>query len=139
MDHCRDAAALVVGSSTGWSLAYSGDCRPSREFARAAKGCHVMIHEATFDNNLCDHAVRKRHSTTSEALDIATTAEVKYIILTHFSQRYPKAINVEGVSIQPIIAYDGFRVRFSELEKLQRLQTAVASVSTLITSSDVDV
>ena len=139
VDHCRDAAALVVGSSTGWSLAYSGDCRPSREFARAAKGCHVMIHEATFDNNLCDHAVRKRHSTTSEALDIATTAEVKYIILTHFSQRYPKAINVEGVSIQPIIAYDGFRVRFSELEKLQRLQTAVASVSTLITSSDVDV
>jgi len=139
VDHCRDAAALVLGSSSGWSLAYSGDCRPSREFARAAKGCQVMIHEATFDNNLCDHAVRKRHSTTAEALDIATTAEVKYVILTHFSQRYPKAINVEDVEIQPIIAYDGFRVRFSELERVQGLQTAVASVIALVTSSDGDV
>lgn len=98
-----------------------------------------MIHEATFDNNLCDHAVRKRHSTTAEALDIATTAEVKYVILTHFSQRYPKAINVEDVEIQPIIAYDGFRVRFSELERVQGLQTAVASVIALVTSSDGDV
>lgn len=137
VEHCRDAAALVVGSPSGWSLAYSGDCRPSRGFARAAKGCALMIHEATFDNELSDHAVRKRHSTTAEALQIAADAGVKHIVLTHFSQRYPKAIYLDEVKIKPIIAFDGFRLRYSQLERVQNLQHIITMVNG-VSSSNVD-
>lgn len=132
VEHCRDAAALVMGCSTGWSLSYSGDCRPSRNFARAAKGCSVMIHEATFDNNLEDHAIRKRHSTTAEALQVANDANAEHIILTHFSQRYPKAINVDNVELElsqaPIIAFDGMRIRWSNLSASANKLHQVAAV-----------
>lgn len=140
VEHCRDAAALIIGSPSNWSLAYSGDCRPSRAFARAARGCDVMIHEATFENELYNHAVRKRHSTTSEALEIAADAQVKHIVLTHFSQRYPKAINLDSLSIEPIIAFDGFRVLRSQLDRMKHLQPTIARVTSLgsETRSEVD-
>ena len=35
-------------------------------------------------------AVSKRHSTTEEALKVAASMGAYRIILTHFSQRYPK-------------------------------------------------
>lgn len=46
-----------------------------------------MIHEATFQNDLHDHAVKKRHSTIVEALYIADMMRAKNVILTHFSSR----------------------------------------------------
>ena len=99
-----------------------------------------MIHEATFENELYNHAVRKRHSTTSEALEIAADAQVKHIVLTHFSQRYPKAINLDSLSIEPIIAFDGFRVLRSQLDRMKHLQPTIARVTSLgsETRSEVD-
>jgi len=125
VEHCRDAAALVVGSSTGWSLAYSGDCRPSIAFSRAAQRCRLMIHEATFDDNLVDHAIRKRHSTISEAMSIAKQASVQFIVLTHFSQRYPKAIKLDQVETQPVVAFDGMRLRCGQMEEIRSLQNLI--------------
>jgi len=125
VEHCRDAAALVVGSSTGWSLAYSGDCRPSIAFSRAAQRCRLMIHEATFDDNLVDHAIRKRHSTISEAMSIAKQASVQFIVLTHFSQRYPKAIKLDQVETQPVVAFDGMRLRCGQMEEICSLQNLI--------------
>ena len=83
---------MILAHSSGWSLAYSGDCRPSRQMAAAVRGVQVMIHEATFEDDLADHAVSKRHSTSGEALAVAGEAAAECTILTHFSQRYPKAV-----------------------------------------------
>ena len=35
-------------------------------------------------------ALRKRHSTTAEALGVASDAAARRAVLTHFSQRYPR-------------------------------------------------
>lgn len=35
-------------------------------------------------------ALKRRHSTTEEALEVAATAGAYRTVLTHFSQRYPK-------------------------------------------------
>jgi ribonuclease Z len=35
--HCAHAFALVLQSSAGWKLVYSGDTRPSQKLAAAAK------------------------------------------------------------------------------------------------------
>ena len=49
-------------------------------------------HEATFDDDEKGkgEAIRKRHSTVEEAMGIANQIDLDSILMTHFSQRYPK-------------------------------------------------
>ncbi len=47
--HCSDAWAVVLRARAGWSIAYSGDTRPSPALAAAARGATLLIHEATFE------------------------------------------------------------------------------------------
>lgn len=61
VEHCADAHAVVLSHASGWRLCYSGDTRPSRALARAAHGCTMLIHEATFEPGLQGQAERKRH------------------------------------------------------------------------------
>ena len=75
---------------TGFKFSYSGDCRPSKEFVRIGKGSTVLLHEATFDDELQGDAQAKKHSTTSEAIGVGMAMGAKRIVLTHFSQRYQK-------------------------------------------------
>jgi hypothetical protein len=42
----------------------------------AARGASLLIHEATFEDDFAEDALRKRHSTTSEALDVAAQVGV---------------------------------------------------------------
>ncbi|KAK3990861.1 hypothetical protein QBC44DRAFT_324310 [Cladorrhinum sp. PSN332] len=91
VDHCQDAMALVITfPHSGLKIAYSGDCRPSFAFARLGKGAHLLIHECTFEDELRGDAVAKKHSTLSEALAVGQEMKARRILLTHFSQRYPK-------------------------------------------------
>ena len=91
MRHCPDAAAVVLAHApSGWSLAYSGDCRPSRAFARAARGVDVLVHEATFADDRRADAEAKRHCTAAEARRVVAEAGARCGVLTHFSQRYPR-------------------------------------------------
>ncbi|KAH8728140.1 hypothetical protein GQ44DRAFT_747932 [Phaeosphaeriaceae sp. PMI808] len=71
-------------------VSYSGDCRPSQHFAKIGKDSTVLVHEATFDDELQGDAKAKKHSTTSEALGIGAQMDAKAVVLTHFSQRYQK-------------------------------------------------
>ncbi|OEU20485.1 Metallo-hydrolase/oxidoreductase [Fragilariopsis cylindrus CCMP1102] len=88
--HCAHSFAVVFHGTAFGSLAYSGDCRPSENFAKIAYNADLLIHEATFANGLEADAVVKRHCTVGEALRIATKMNAKTTVLTHFSQRYPK-------------------------------------------------
>ena len=90
VNHCAHAYATVVDSSSFGRVAYSGDCRPSDPLAAAAKGSDMLIHEATFEDDLKEEAVIKKHSTVSEALLVGKKMDAKVIVLTHFSQRYPE-------------------------------------------------
>jgi len=83
-------------------LCYSGDTRPSsflvktcqRVIRRNCDGHDIslLLHEATFDDDERGkkEAIQRRHSTVSEALDIADQVGAKACLLTHFSNRYHK-------------------------------------------------
>lgn len=71
------------------TIVYSGDCRPNRRLPKIGEWCDLLIHEATFDNELADDAVKKRHSTVDEAIGVAQDMKAGCCVLTHFSQRYP--------------------------------------------------
>ncbi|KAF2845211.1 hypothetical protein T440DRAFT_408493 [Plenodomus tracheiphilus IPT5] len=97
--HCHGAMACSLTfppspsdpeGVTPLKVSYSGDCRPSQAFARIGAESTVLIHEATFDDELQGDAKAKKHSTTSEAIGIGSQMEAKAVVLTHFSQRYQK-------------------------------------------------
>jgi ribonuclease Z len=88
--HCAYSFAVVFHGTSFGSLAYSGDCRPSKSFAEIAYNADVLIHEATFADGMEADAVVKRHCTVGEALRVGKNMNAKTTILTHFSQRYPK-------------------------------------------------
>lgn len=88
--HCHGARAISITWPSSFKASYSGDCRPSKDFAKIGKGSTVCIHEATFDDELQGDAYAKNHSTTSEALGVAQAMDAKACVLTHFSQRYQK-------------------------------------------------
>lgn len=78
-------------------FSYSGDCRPSRDFAVIGKGSTVLLHEATFDDELKGDAMAKKHSTTNEAIGVAAAMGARRVILTHFSQRYQKIPSINSM------------------------------------------
>jgi len=81
----------VVGvPRLGRKIVYSGDTRPTKEFLRLAENADLLIHDATFDDQLKDRAVEDGHSTPNQAAETAKKADVKRLILTHISARYEK-------------------------------------------------
>jgi ribonuclease Z len=103
VEHCYAAQAVSLSIPTSnpdkpFKVAYSGDCRPSAQFAVIGHGADVLIHEATFDDDLEGDARAKNHSTTGEALLVAEAMAAKAVVLTHFSQRYQKVPIMHPVS-----------------------------------------
>eukprot|EP01138_Halocafeteria_seosinensis_P011989 gb/GECG01012253.1/.p1 GENE.gb/GECG01012253.1/~~gb/GECG01012253.1/.p1 ORF type:complete len:895 (+),score=81.89 gb/GECG01012253.1/:1-2685(+) len=96
VEHCPDAYGVVLilnrrdGDTMGTKIVFSGDTRPCKRLIAAGSGASLLIHEATFDDSMGSHAVRKRHCTISEALDVGEKMRSPAIVLTHFSQRYSK-------------------------------------------------
>ncbi|PGH26462.1 hypothetical protein AJ80_01775 [Polytolypa hystricis UAMH7299] len=88
VSHCQGAKATSFVFPNGFKISYSGDCRPSVSFARIGQGSTVLIHEATFEDDMRGDAIAKRHCTVSEALGVAQAMQAKNVVLTHFSQRY---------------------------------------------------
>ena len=96
--------AIIHSKGPKWSIAYSGDTRPCELFSRIVRErtVSILIHEATFEDDLEAQAIPKAHSTWSEAISVAKQANVRYLILTHFSQRYPVASPPSVATLYPI-------------------------------------
>jgi ribonuclease Z len=93
--HCKGALALSIVFPDGFKVSYSGDCRPSDKFASIGHGSTVLIHEATFQDDMVGSALAKRHSTSAEALEVGRRMGARAVLLTHFSQRYQKIAHLD--------------------------------------------
>jgi ribonuclease BN (tRNA processing enzyme) len=96
VQHCQNAYGVVLELADGQKIVFSGDCRPSQSLVKCGLNCDILIHEATFTDDRLEHAMKKRHSTFSEAVDIGRRMSAKHVILTHFSQRYPMTLQTSS-------------------------------------------
>ncbi|MGI9628922.1 MAG: ribonuclease Z [Longimicrobiales bacterium] len=109
------AAELVGEARPGRTVVYSGDCRPGTGTVEIARGCDLLIHEATFLGEELERARETRHSTVTEASEIGARAGAARMALTHISARYsemPKVLEAEARVVFPgaQIAYDGLEI-----------------------------
>ncbi|MFI5404385.1 MAG: ribonuclease Z [Candidatus Gagatemarchaeaceae archaeon] len=98
----------------GRKVGYSGDTRPSARLARFFSGCDLLIFDSTFQGKDKEKAVERKHSTCLEAAELAKSARVRKLGLTHFSARYRNVAGLvkeaRGVFPNTFAAADGMRV-----------------------------
>jgi ribonuclease Z len=70
------------------SYAYCSDTKYFKRLASFVKGVDLLYHEATFDKSMTELASVTGHSTTSDAARTASEADVRALIIGHFSARY---------------------------------------------------
>jgi ribonuclease Z len=87
--HCPDSCGIRILDDEN-IISYSGDTRPSTLFALMSNEADVMMHEATFTDDQAERAEKTAHSTVDDAIKIYRLSRSKTLLLTHFSQRYPK-------------------------------------------------
>lgn len=96
-------------------ITYSGDTLPCDELVSLGADSDILIHEATMEDDLERDARIKMHSTVSQAIDVGKRMNAKFVILTHFSQRYAKiplmAKNEENVAV----GFDNMEVTLNDL------------------------
>uniref|UniRef100_A0A8C9SV32 Zinc phosphodiesterase ELAC protein 2 n=1 Tax=Scleropages formosus TaxID=113540 RepID=A0A8C9SV32_SCLFO len=88
--HCKGSFACSLSHQAGWKVVFSGDTVPCEALVQMGKNATLLIHEATLEDGMEEEAKQKRHSTISQAIDIGMKMNAKFIMLNHFSQRYPK-------------------------------------------------
>jgi len=68
--------------------AFCSDTAYYEDIVPVVRGADILYHETTFLQNRAANAAEKFHSTTLEAAKIATLAEVKKLVIGHYSARY---------------------------------------------------
>lgn len=110
-----DPAQVVGPARPGRRIVYSGDTRPCRATVDIARDGDLLIHDATFCEDEADRARTTYHATAREAADVARSANVERLVLTHISARYaddPRALEREARHVfrNAIVAHDGLEI-----------------------------
>lgn len=71
-----------------YSYAYCSDTRYKKQLEDQVRGVDLLYHESTFASDMKDRAESTYHTTAEQAAQFAKNAEVKKLILGHFSARY---------------------------------------------------
>ena len=110
-----DAATLVGQPRAGRKVVISGDTRPTDALRAMAHQADILVHEATFGDDEAARAIETGHSTAREAATIARDADVRRLLLTHFSARYSRdpgelVAQAQSVFAGTIAARDGLEI-----------------------------
>ena len=111
-----DRTELVREAPEPKSFAYISDTIYYPAIVDEIRGVSLLYHEATFMSDLSELAAKTMHSTSRQAAQIAKMAEVKKLIIGHFSSRYSETDALEAEAQEEFpdttAVYDGFRIVF---------------------------
>lgn len=96
-------AELTLPPPPARSYAYCSDTAYAPELLPHLQGVDLLYHEATFTEQLSARAKETLHSTAAQAATMARDAQVKGLLLGHFSSRYKSesALLNEALAIFP--------------------------------------
>lgn len=80
-------SSITIAPPKPKSYAYCSDTKFDTSIVNHINEVDLLFHEATFDNSMVNIALEKYHSTAEQAAIIAKTADVKELLLGHFSGR----------------------------------------------------
>jgi len=102
---------LIMNDIRPRTYAYCSDTAFHKPVADLVKGVDLLYHEATFGNDRLENAEEKFHSTAEQAATIAVMADVKQLMIGHFSTRYDDPLilleQAQAVFPNTIAARDG--------------------------------
>ena len=105
---------LTTPSAAPRSYAYCSDTLYLKSIIPQIKGADLLFHEATFMNTDNARAKETFHSTAFQAAQIAKEAEVKQLVIGHFSARYEDENLLlkesQAVFPQTILAKENLRI-----------------------------
>jgi ribonuclease Z len=155
--HCPNAFGFVLEEKQAGKIVYSGDTRPCESLVEAGKGAGtslfssermnrprrgtgtvliyiltrvvILIHEATFESEMTSGAIEKNHSTIQEAISVAQRMGARYLLMNHFSQRYPKMPVLNADTADHVgFAFDLMSVRFDHFRILPRATECLKAI-----------
>ena len=86
----KDVTSVVKGSI----ITYALDTAVCNTLTDLAKDADILITEASYVSDLEEKAKKHKHLTAQQAAQVASAANVKKLILTHFSQRYKDTADI---------------------------------------------
>jgi ribonuclease Z len=106
---------LVLQPESPKKYAYCSDTKYTEKFLPFIQGVDLLYHEATFLEEHRSRAKQTYHSTAGDAAKIAKQAEVKKLIIGHFSSRYQDfeehEVEAQIIFENTVLAEDGMVVR----------------------------
>ena len=110
---------LTKPNNSPYKYAYCSDTRFNNKIIKQIKEVDLLYHEATFMHDLIDRAEQTGHSTTLQAAQIAKKANVKKLLIGHFSQRYKDLNDLliqtkKGFS-NVTLSYEGLVIDFQDI------------------------
>lgn len=107
-------ARLTIPSDSPRSYAYCSDTCYLPRICEQIKGCDLLFHEATFAAADAKRAKETFHTTAPQAAEIAKAAQVKKLVIGHYSARYEdESILLKEASEvfpQTILAQENLRI-----------------------------
>jgi ribonuclease Z len=131
-------ADLCGETEIGRKFVYCTDTIYCDSAVELAQDADVLVHEATFAHQDAELAYQRLHSTSTMAAQTALTAQVKQLIMTHFSPRYAPGnpivlddLLTEARAIFPntIMAHDFFTHEIPRRQPAEEPKTALAGKS----------
>lgn len=105
---------LTIPSDSPRSYAYCSDTCYLPRICEQIKGCDLLFHEATFAAADAKRAKETFHTTAPQAAEIAKAAQVKKLVIGHYSARYEdESILLKEASEvfpQTILAQENLRI-----------------------------
>ncbi len=104
-------ATLTFDPKTPRSYAFCSDTIYLESIIPNIKNVNLLYHEATFTHDMLERAQQTFHTTALQAAEIAKKAEVKKLLIGHFSSRYAntEAHHAEALTVfeETMVAEEG--------------------------------
>lgn len=120
---------LVGPARPGRKVVFTGDTKPCSDVVNISLGADLLIHEGTFSNEEKERANDTSHSTAQGAAQVALSAGVKKLAITHLSARftsdfYPILDEAREVFPNTVVARDGMTIKIDFPDEVDTAETA---------------